>query len=124
MVMDKSFLQTLSLLNKAVYTESFLKGGVNMMKRILTFLITYAICFGIVVLGVVIAEAIPVLGFILVLVFTFYGWRYITFVQPVMFIWMPLAGWVAYFVTKFFVSAFLGIFITPYHLAKSILGEE
>lgn len=95
-----------------------------MMKRMLTFLITYAICFGIVMIGVVIADAVPILSVILLLTFIFYGWRHINLVQPVMFIWMPIAGWIAYFVTKLFISAFLGIFITPYHLAKSILGEE
>ena len=94
--------------------------------RTLTYVICYVLCFGVIAAGVGIANAVdtPIIGAILACVIAGFGWRFINFITPTMFIWLPLAGWVIYFIIKFIVSFTLGIFITPYHMAKAILDKE
>ena len=51
------------------------------------------------------------------------GWRFINFITPSFFLWLPLGGWIIYFIIKFLISSMLGIFILPYHVAKLILDR-
>ena len=48
------------------------------------------------------------------------GWKCVTSIQPRMFLFMPLIGWGIYFLVKFFVSLFAGLFLTPWQVAKWI----
>lgn len=53
-------------------------------------------------------------------VFAFFGWRALNRIQPAMFIWMPLAGWLIYFFVKFILSALIGVFVAPYVIGKKV----
>lgn len=57
---------------------------------------------------------------LLALVCAVVGWRAITMIQPSMFIWMPVAGWVIYFVVKFIIAYFVGLFVAPYTIGNKI----
>lgn len=55
------------------------------------------------------------------LIFAFFGWRALNKIQPAMFVWMPLIGWVIYFYVKFILSAIVGVFVTPVVIFKFLL---
>lgn len=57
---------------------------------------------------------------LLALVCAIIGWRAITMIQPSMFIWMPLVGWIIYFIIKFIIAYFVGLFIAPYTIGNKI----
>lgn len=48
------------------------------------------------------------------------GWKAITMIQPSMFIWMPLVGWIIYFVIKFIIAYFVGLFVAPFTIGNKI----
>lgn len=60
-----------------------------------------------------------VLAFI-ALICAIVGWKTVSMIQPSMFIWMPLAGWVIYFIIKFLVAYFVGLFVAPYTIGNKI----
>lgn len=86
--------------------------------KMLTYIIVYLIAFGLVALSI----EIPFIAPITVLFAIIYGWRFINFLTPAMFVWMPIAGWLIYFTVKLFVAAFLGLFIVPYQLARNMIN--
>ena len=55
------------------------------------------------------------------LIFAFFGWRALNKIQPAMFVWIPLIGWVIYFCVKFILSAIVGVFVTPVVIFKFLL---
>ncbi len=100
------------------------KGG-DLLKKLIIFVLSYVIMFGIVALAVNLSSGMGGgIAIIFLVILAIFGWRFINFITPSIFIWMPLAGWIIYFIVKFVVSAFLGMFIIPYHVAKMIISEE
>lgn len=59
-------------------------------------------------------------GTILIIPGAVIGWKMLTAIQPAMFIWMPIIGWIIYFVVKAAVAAMIGLFVMPYYLGKKI----
>jgi len=51
-----------------------------------------------------------------------FGWQVLNRITPKIFIWMPLIGWLIYFVLKFGLALAIGIFAMPYYIYKSIKG--
>ena len=49
-----------------------------------------------------------------------FGWKALNKIQPSMFLWMSIAGWIVYFLIKAVLSVLIGIFITPFVLGKKI----
>lgn len=47
------------------------------------------------------------------------GWKALNKITPNMFIWLPLAGWVIYYVVKFVLALLIGIIAVP---VKTIKG--
>lgn len=69
------------------------------------------------------AAAENVISIISVAVFILWGvcgWKSLNAITPEAFLIMPIAGWVAYFVIKGILSIIVGVFVTPYYIAKSI----
>lgn len=52
----------------------------------------------------------------------YFGWRTLSFIQPNVFLIMPLVGWLFYFVIKGILSIFIGVFVIPYQISKLILN--
>ena len=48
------------------------------------------------------------------------GWRRLSNIQPSMFLFLPLIGWLIYFGIKLFLSIFIGFFTMPLDLIKAI----
>jgi len=51
-----------------------------------------------------------------------WGWKFVTFIQPRMFLFLPLFGWVIYFFLKISLSIFVGMIAFPFGLIKLIIG--
>jgi len=49
------------------------------------------------------------------------GWRALNRIQPAMFIWMPLMGWILYLFIKLILSCLVGLFVAPYVIRKGNL---
>lgn len=49
-----------------------------------------------------------------------FGWSALNKITPEIFLFLPLIGWVFYFIIKMFLSVFIGIFACPYKLYTGI----
>ncbi len=47
------------------------------------------------------------------------GWKKLSSIQPRMFVFLPLIGWLIYFSIKFFLSVFVGCFTMPIQLFRA-----
>ena len=54
------------------------------------------------------------------LVFSYFGWKALSMIQPAMFVWMPIGGWIIYFCVKFLISFVIGIFVAPFVLGRKL----
>ncbi len=88
--------------------------------RVIIFVVCYAVVFGL-ILGASALEN-PVIVMIVMIPLIIFGWRFINWITPSMFIWMSWTGWLIYFIIKLMVSVLLGAFIVPYHAAKYVLS--
>ena len=48
------------------------------------------------------------------------GWRFLNRITADYFLFLPIIGWLIYFVVKFLISGCLGVFILPYRIYKNI----
>lgn len=102
----------------------FCKYGGILMKKALVFLISYAVALGILIAIINFGgDNGSSIYLVTLLIMAVAGWRFINFITPSFFLWLPLGGWVIYFIIKFLISGMLGIFILPYHVAKLILDH-
>lgn len=51
-----------------------------------------------------------------------WGWSALNKITPNIFLFMPLIGWVIYFVIKFVLSLMIGMFVTPFKIYGIIKG--
>jgi len=58
--------------------------------------------------------------FALIFVLAFFGWKTLNKIQPNIFLFMPVIGWVIFFVVKFFLSYIIGIVAAPIYIGKAI----
>ena len=86
--------------------------------KLVITVVLYALWFGILTLMSAVHNDIftGVMAFIIVIA----GWKGITSIQPRMFLFMPIVGWILYFGVKLVASVFAGIFLAPWYLAKWI----
>ncbi len=89
------------------------KGGYIGMIAIL-----YLVIWGIML--ALISTNATIIAFVYLGVFSFFGWKALNKITPEMFVWMPLKGWLIYFVIKFILSFFIGMFVAPFQIAKMI----
>lgn len=54
------------------------------------------------------------------IIVVFAGWKGVTSIQPRMFLFMPIIGWIFYFGVKLVISVFAGLILAPWYLAKWI----
>ena len=51
----------------------------------------------------------------------FWGWKVISFIQPKMFLFLPIFGWILYWFIKFILSMIVGIVAMPIGIARIII---
>ena len=71
-------------------------------------------------LQAVIGEVGLFLALPLAIFVTIMGWKTLSRITPEIFVFMPLGGWLIYFVVKFILSVFVGYFTVPIYLGKKI----
>lgn len=50
----------------------------------------------------------------------FFGWKALARITPDVFLWMPLASWLIYFVVKGLLSIVIGAIVAPFWIGKTI----
>lgn len=50
----------------------------------------------------------------------YFGWRALNRITPEVFLWMPLASWLVYFVVKGVLSVIIGAIVGPFWIGKTI----
>ena len=53
----------------------------------------------------------------------YFGWRALARLTPDVFLWMPIASWLIYFLVKGLLSVFIGAFIAPFWIGKTISAK-
>lgn len=66
------------------------------------------------------ALQIPAISFILMIPCVYFGWKTLNKITPDIFVFMPIGGWIIYFVIKFLLSIIVGAFATPIYLGKKL----
>ena len=64
------------------------------------------------------------MGFMLGYIFagTPWGWKIVTFIQPRVFLFLPLLGWIFYFMIKLAFAVFVGLIALPIGFIRLIIG--
>ncbi len=53
----------------------------------------------------------------------FFGWKALNKITPEVFLWMPIASWLIYFLIKGLLSILVGAFIAPFWIGKTISSK-
>lgn len=53
----------------------------------------------------------------------FFGWRALARITPDVFLWMPIASWLIYFLVKGLLSIIIGAFVAPFWIGKTISAK-
>jgi len=51
----------------------------------------------------------------------FWGWKVVSFIQPKMFLFLPIVGWIFYYFFKFMISMIVGIVAMPIGIIRIII---
>lgn len=94
------------------------KKKVSIGKSILVGLLTAIIYIVVLAVAALISER--TYDAFIYIVFAYFGWKMLNRIQPAMFIWMPLVGWIIYLSVKFFLAAMIGAFVAPVVIGKKI----
>lgn len=88
--------------------------------RVIIIGVCYIILF---VFGGMVFYTNETIAFVCALLFAYFGWEALTRIQPAMFVWMPLIGWIIYFCVKLMLSIMIGYFIAPYKIGQIISDQ-
>ena len=53
----------------------------------------------------------------------YFGWRALAKITPEVFLWMPIASWLIYFLVKGILSIIIGAFVAPFWIGKTISSK-
>ena len=82
------------------------------------YIITAILCL--VIWGATIGLVYADMGLIIIIPCAYYGWQALNRIQPSMFLWMSFLGWIIYFVVKFTLAFFIGVFVAPIVLGRKL----
>ena len=86
--------------------------------RAVVMIVLYLVIFGLFMLAI--NANVEAIMFVVVLACAIPGWRFLNRITPDMFLFMSITGWVIYFVVKFALAVLIGMFITPFYIARTI----
>ncbi len=87
--------------------------------KALLIIVIYCIIFG--CLSVVASiEGTEIIGGIVGIICAFFGWKALDKIQPRIFLFMPIIGWVIYVAVKGILSIFIGLFVAPFVISKKL----
>lgn len=85
--------------------------------------IVLTVIFAVIIYGImfaVTATGSEYIALVLCAVCGYFGWQSLSRIQPSMFLWMNIAGWLIYFFIKGVLSLLVGIFVAPFVIGKKI----
>ncbi len=86
--------------------------------KVCMILVMYAIILSIVMLCINSnSQSVITVVFVICAIF---GWKALNRITPDIFLIMPVGGWIVYLLIKAFLSILVGIFVTPFVIAKAI----
>ena len=88
------------------------------MGRIVITVISALIVYGILIIGLN-SQSNAVL-FITLLVCGVFGWKALNKITPQMFLFLPIGGWIIYFLIKALLSCLIGGIIAPFQIGKMV----
>jgi len=86
--------------------------------RAVVTLVSALVIWGIMVVGAA-TNFMPLL-LAISFVCVYFGWRALNRIQPSMFLWMSLFGWMVYFFIKFVLAMLIGFVVAPFALGSRI----
>lgn len=51
-----------------------------------------------------------------------WGWSFLSRITPEVFLFLPLIGWIFYFIIKLTLAIFVGLFVTPFKIYQIVKG--
>lgn len=97
--------------------KDFLCSGVGKAGMIVVF---YAVIFGLFMLTMQLFGNAEMIGIVYAVIFGVFGWKALSRIQPSIFLFMPIGGWVIYFIVKGVLAITIGIFVAPFVIAKKV----
>ena len=82
----------------------------------------YAIIFGIMLLMVKLLDSTTIPAIVFAVVLGYFGWSALSRIQPNIFLFMPIVGWIIYFVVKGLLALIIGTFVAPFVISKKIVN--
>lgn len=87
--------------------------------KVLLIIILYCTIFG--CLSIVASiEGTEIIGGIVAIICAVFGWKALDKIQPRIFLFMPIIGWVIYVAVKGTLSVFIGLFVAPFIISKKL----
>lgn len=87
----------------------------NFFKTTAGQVVIITICYA-VTLSIVLLPA--TLGAVIALMCVYFGWKALDRIQPVYFLWLPIIGWIIYFIVKVIISYMIGLFVAPFKIGN------
>lgn len=115
----EKFLEDVKMEEKKSFNE-FLCSSAGRVGMIVVF---YAIILLLLLGCMTIFENSTYAPLIIAVVLGFFGWKSLNKIQPDIFLFMPIIGWVIYFFIKGALSIVIGTFVAPFILAKYVANS-
>lgn len=88
------------------------------MGRIVVTVITAGIIYGAMLLAAGM-NSFPV-ALIVFIVCAYFGWKALNVITPNIFLFMPIGGWILYYVIKGILSFFIGFIVAPFQIGRLV----
>ncbi len=98
--------------------KAFLCSALGKAAMIVTF---YAVILVLILFSVNVIHS-NVVAVILCIALGYFGWKALSRITPNIFLFMPIGGWILYFVIKGALSFVIGVFVAPFVIAKKIVS--
>ena len=101
--------------------KSFLCSKAGKVGMIIVF---YGIIFGLLLLVPKIfgSDSSGYVALVFAVLLGYFGWQALNKITPDIFLFMPLVGWLIYFLVKGMLSVVVGIFVAPFVISKKIVA--
>lgn len=87
--------------------------------RLLFIVVFYIIVFALIFL--LIQSGNNFITLTIMLMCTFFGWISLNRIQPTVFLWVSVLGWIIYIIIKLSLAYIIGVFVAPYIISKKVL---
>lgn len=91
------------------------------MGRITITVVSMVVIYGLIILGA--ATGLFPIALVIFAICTYFGWQVLNKITPNIFLWMPIVGWIIYFLIKGVLSFFIGYIVAPFKIGKMIAGK-